>query len=162
MFAPHHREGRNTMRAQIPASMRGPREVTTTYAITKIFKPQYCENEASSDVTFPRIQGLLCASSKKQRHASPFLPVPFISFLQENIQADILALNIDYFALHMRCIDLLRNIYSTLHLDFVKFLQEPNYLGKESQLPLLVGYLFPQSLLGVLRLRKIRKLVAWC
>jgi hypothetical protein len=89
--------------------------------------------------------------------------VPFISSLQkEKIQADILALNIDYSALHMRCIDLLRNIHSTLHLDFVKFLQEPNYLGKESQLPLLVGYLFPQSLLGVLRLRKIRKLVAWC
>ncbi|KAH8586819.1 hypothetical protein B0O99DRAFT_47577 [Bisporella sp. PMI_857] len=74
MFAPHRGEGRNTMRAQTPASKRGPREMTTTYAITKIFKPRYCENEACSDVTFPWIQRLLCASSKKQQHASPFLP----------------------------------------------------------------------------------------
>lgn len=116
--------------------------MTTTSAITNVFKPQYCEKEASSDVTFHRIQGLLCAPSKKQQRASPFLLVPFISSLQEKIQADILALNLDYFALHMRCIDLLRDIHSSLHLDFVKFLQAPNYLEKESQLPFLVGYLF--------------------
>jgi hypothetical protein len=142
IFVPHRREGRNTIQTQTPASKRGPREMTTTSATTNIFKPQYCEKEVSSDVTFRRIQRLLSTSSNKQQRASPFLPVPFISTLQEKIQADILALNIDYFALHRRCIDLLRNIRSALHLDFVKFLQEPNYLEKESQLPFLVGYLF--------------------
>ena len=116
--------------------------MTTTSAISNVFKPQYIKKEAGSDVTFHRIQKLLYAPSKKQQRASPFLPVPFISSLQKKIQADILALNIDYFALHMRCTDLLRDIHSTLHSDFVKYLQAPNYIEKESELPFLVGYLF--------------------
>jgi hypothetical protein len=142
IFAANSREGRNTNRTQTPASKRGPREITTISAITDIFGSQYCKGDARSDVTFHRIQRLLCASLNKQQLASPFLPVPFISALQEAVQTDILALNIDYFALHMRCWNLLREIQSTLHEDFVKFIQTSDYLEKESQLPFMVGYVF--------------------
>jgi hypothetical protein len=116
--------------------------MTATSDVTKIFKPQYCDNKANSDVTFHRIQELLRESSTKQQRASPFLAVPFISSLQEKVQSDILTLNIDYIALHIRCFDLLRNIHTTLHSDFVKYLRSPNYIEKESELPFLVGYLF--------------------
>jgi hypothetical protein len=142
MLASNRREGRNTIQSQTPASNRGPREMIATSAVTKIFKPQYCDNKANSDVTFHRIQELLRESSTKQQRASPFLAVPFISSLQEKVQSDILTLNIDYIDLHMRCFDLLRNIHTTLHSDFVKYLQSPNYIEKESELPFLVGYLF--------------------
>lgn len=142
MFASNRRGGRDTKQSQTPASKRGPREMTALSAITKIFKPRFCDNEASSDVTFHRIQELLRDSSTKQQHASTFLPVPFISALQNKVQDDILALNIDYIALHMRCFDLLRNIHTTLHADFSKYLESPNYIEKESELPFLVGYLF--------------------
>ncbi|OBT60038.1 hypothetical protein VE03_10554 [Pseudogymnoascus sp. 23342-1-I1] len=63
--------------------------------------------------------------------------VPFLSSLRDKIQDNILAINIDYFALHRRCFDLLRDIRTALHSDFVKFLGSPMYLEKENQLPFL-------------------------
>ncbi|RDW57796.1 hypothetical protein BP5796_12597 [Coleophoma crateriformis] len=143
MLAPNRREGRNTR--PVTASSRGPREMIGISAITKIFLPQYCDQGASPDITFHRIQELLRGSSKKELQAardSPLLLIPFLTGLQEKVQMDILALNIDYLALHMRCYKLLRNIHTVLDSDFKKFLQSPDYIEKESQLPFLVGYLF--------------------
>lgn len=147
IFAPNRREGRNTPQTQTPASKRGPREMTTTSAVSDVFRGEYCDGDEKSKATLQKIETLLNKSTTLDKDPQTSKNRPYqvtmsslLSALQKRIQADILALNIDYFALHMRCIDLLRDIYIKLDADFRKFLG-PGYLEKENQLPFLVGYL---------------------
>ena len=71
----------------------------------------------------------------------PLMTTAFLSAFRDALQADVLALNVDYFALHIRCVDLLRDIYVNLDADFLKYLG-PGYIEKESELPFLAGYIF--------------------
>jgi hypothetical protein len=148
MFAANRRKGGKTPQAQTPASKRGPRTTIVTSAIADIFRGQYCDSNIRPEVTFQRIEDLINASTQNKKAGTgkshkprALTTVSFLSSLQGYIQSDILALNIDYFALHIRCIDLLRNIYIKLDAEFLKFLG-PQYLDVESQLAFLVGYIF--------------------
>jgi hypothetical protein len=153
MLAPNRRGGRNTPQTQTPASMRGPRQMTATSAVADVFLDQYGApfgaSKAEPEVTFAKIETLLDevrggavkTSNNRKNKLPPLTTAAFLSALRDALQADILALNVDYFALHIRSVDLLRDIYVKLDADFLKYLG-PRYIEKESELPFLVGYLF--------------------
>jgi hypothetical protein len=152
MFAPNRRGGRNTPQTQTPASRRGPRQMTATSAAADVFLGQYAAafgaSTAAPEVTFAKIETFLNQARGNQQKTGdrkkklpPLTTSSFLSSLKDSIQADILALNIDYFALHIRCVDLLRDIYIKLNSDFLKYLGT-GYLEGESELPFLVGYIF--------------------
>jgi hypothetical protein len=151
MFASNRREGRNTVQTQTPASRRGPRQMTATSAIADIFMDQYAAAFGASpehpEATFAKIETFLDKSrmsnfkGSKNKKLPPQTTSSFLLSLRDAVQADILALNIDYFALHIRCVDLLRDIYVKLDPDFLKYLG-PGYIEKETELPFLVGYIF--------------------
>jgi hypothetical protein len=153
MFASNRREGRSTPQTQTPASKRGPRQMTATSAVADVFMGQYAAAFGASaeraEGTFAKAEALLedlrggapKTGNDRKSKLAPLMTASFLSALRDAVQADILALNIDYFALHIRCVDLLRDIYVRLDADFVKYLG-PGYIEKESELPFLVGYIF--------------------
>jgi hypothetical protein len=133
MFAPNRRQGRNTPQTQTPASKRGPRQMITISNLADVFQGQYCENSDQPDVTFHKIEKLLASTSVPPPEGKNkvekgnidkqklFMSLLFLTSLQLQIQADILVQNIDYFALYIRCVDLLRDIYVGLDSDFCKY-----------------------------------------
>ena len=153
MFASNRRECRSTPQTQTPASKRGPRQMTATSAVADVFMGQYAAAFGASaeraEGTVAKAEALLedlrggapKTGNDRKSKLAPLTTASFLSALRDAVQADILALNIDYFALHIRCVDLLRDIYVRLGADFVKYLG-PGYIEKESELPFLVGYIF--------------------
>lgn len=152
MFAPNRRGGRNTPLTQTPASKRGPRQMTATSAVADVFQGQYGAafgaSTALPEATFAKIETLLeeargspPKTGNRKNKPLALTTSSFLSSLRDAVEADILALNIDYFALHIRCVDLLRDLYVKLDADFLRYLS-PGYIEKESQLPFLVGYIF--------------------
>ncbi|KAI9737302.1 MAG: hypothetical protein M1818_005835 [Claussenomyces sp. TS43310] len=137
--------------AKLKAAKRGPRQATDISDVNRAFRDQYLFQPGRSDVTFHRVEKLLgpikdskgknSQASTKKSVTQPLTPVPFLSSLQDCVQADILALNINYVSLHMCCFDLLRDVHVKLDAYFKKYIGG-EYLEKENQLPFLVGYIF--------------------
>jgi hypothetical protein len=94
-----------------------------------------------SEATFATIEALIedvrrgVSKTDKDRKSklATLTTGSFLSNLRDAVLADILALNIDYFALHIRCVDLLRDIYVKLNANFVKYLGS-GYVEKEGEL----------------------------
>lgn len=69
--------------------------------------------------------------------------IQLIKTLEASLINDAFAYNVDYFTLHMRCYQLLRNIKGEMDSVFTQHFG-PHYVQKESQLPMLVGTIFKE------------------
>ncbi|KAI9051967.1 hypothetical protein LZ554_004221 [Drepanopeziza brunnea f. sp. 'monogermtubi'] len=141
----------NTRRVTRQPSKRGPRRATDISEIGKAFCDQYIHNKDRSDITFANIEKLLGPPERTPgENADPatkkvviptLTPVSYLVLLQDRMQADILASNLDYVALHMCCFDLLRDLAVKLRPQFEKYIGGA-YFEKETELPFLVDYIF--------------------
>jgi hypothetical protein len=73
--------------------------------------------------------------------ASPSYLYPSSTPYNHGFQSDVLALNLDYFTLHIRSINLLGNVHIRPDSNIRKYLCRSSSLRKEDQLLFFVGYL---------------------
>jgi hypothetical protein len=67
--------------------------------------------------------------------------VKLLQALESVMYVETFAFRVDYFSLQTRCFRLLRTIKSEMQSTFVKY-YHPMFIEKESELPMLAGYIF--------------------
>jgi hypothetical protein len=83
-------------------------------------------------------------------------PVELLEALFDAISDEVTILKFDYFAMHRRCWQLLRQLNEHLGDDFKKYLGA-GYLEREDQLPFVVGYVFQIAVISQRIAREIQR-----
>jgi hypothetical protein len=82
-------------------------------------------------------------------------PVELLEALFDAVSDEVTILKFDYFDMHRRCWQLLRQLHEHLGDDFKKYLGA-GYLEREDQLPFVVGYVFQIAVTSQRTARDIR------
>jgi hypothetical protein len=68
-------------------------------------------------------------------------PIQLLTYVQEGLAAEEVHLLFDYFGVHRRGIELLRELKDELDEDLIEYFGE-GYIENDTQLPYVVGYIF--------------------
>ena len=152
-FARNRRHGGSNM---IVESKKEPRGLKTTTPVRDIFQPRYV-GDRNAVLSTGNLTALVAIANKAQRMHVPLCdveqlarevssqaqmtPVQLLACVREGIAAEEMHLLFDYFDLHQRGIELLRELKDGVHNDMVEYFGE-EYIEDDSQLPFVVGYIF--------------------
>lgn len=156
------RKGRN---AKLKASNSGPRCLNLRPTpVCEIFRPRYCYNAASIELTEPSVQVIMDkvpdsfldyieaenggiftrTESSARSEASRKVQLnnlQLLDCLYMALSCEVDTLKFDFLLLHRQCWTMLKAVQRICHPTLVKYF-EPTYIETESQLPFVVGYIF--------------------
>ncbi|KAH7079740.1 hypothetical protein FB567DRAFT_607183 [Paraphoma chrysanthemicola] len=149
-------------------SRRGRHMLKELAPVLQTFKQRYCENHPRMDLRAEDVEHILTkgkcpytldedgypvdieaelpasipASDKPRAPPKTQMKmVSLLSILRASIHSEILELSFDYLTLHRTCWPLLRALKAATHDPLVEIFG-PQYITRETQLPLVVGYIF--------------------
>lgn len=157
----------NRRKGAAKASARGPKVLPTLCPAGALFMGRYCGNDPTVKWTLDSIKPIIEAkmeidcenehAEKKaikvktaasgslvrnpKRNSKSIPTVDFLQDLANALHAETLELSIDYLRVHRFCWMLLRNVNSVCKPTLLEMVGA-GYLGKESQLPHMIAYIF--------------------
>jgi hypothetical protein len=150
---------RSSRVSQLKFSKKGPKRMIPNSWVADVFHNQYFET-GNATLTLDTIQRLLhdqkivastsliAWESKDQSllqlqwaKSHKMTPLQLLDTLRRAIIIEEPMLRLDYFSLHLRCLELLRSLRTVLD-DKLRQYFGNNYIENETQLPFIVGYIF--------------------
>ena len=126
---------------------KGPRDWHVDPPIVKIFKERYLSLDGSVRWTILNIESLLKeadtemhAVKNRWEKSHQLSPLQLLTALQVALAADYAELTYDYFGMHTKCMNLLRQLRSENHDRLVQYCG-PDYLEREDQISTVAGYI---------------------
>ena len=126
---------------------KGPRDWHVDPPIVKIFKERYLSLDGSVRWTILNIESLLKethtgmhAVKNRWKKSHQLSPLQLLTALQVALAADYAELTYDYFGMHTKCMNLLRQLRSENHDKLVQYCG-PDYLEREDQISTVAGYI---------------------
>ena len=126
---------------------KGPRDWHMDPPIVKIFKERYLSLDGSVRWTILNIESLLKeadtgmhAVKNRWEKSHQLSPLQLLTALQVALAADYAELTYDYFGMHTKCMNLLRQLRSENHDKLVQYCG-PDYLEREDQISTVAGYI---------------------
>ena len=126
---------------------KGPRDWHVDPPIVKIFKERYLSLDGSVRWTILNIESLLKevdtgmpAVKNRWEKSHQLSPLQLLTALQVALAADFAELTYDYFGMHTKCMNLLRQLRSENHDKLVQYCG-PDYLEREDQISTVAGYI---------------------
>ena len=126
---------------------KGPRDWHVDPPIVKIFTERYLSLDGSVRWTILNIESLLKeadtgmhAVRNRWEKSHQLSPIQLLTALQVALTADYPELTYDYFGMHTKCMDLLRQLRSENHDKLVQYCG-PDYLEREDQISTVAGYI---------------------
>ncbi|WVW86532.1 hypothetical protein I302_108581 [Kwoniella bestiolae CBS 10118] len=151
------------------ASQNGPKGLEDHAQILPLFLSKYVRDPSAgttfslnavesllSDVTMDRIRkeeeaGVSHNQSKKRherKHRSPkFSILQLLSILEEGLQSETTSIRFDYVSMHLRCLDVLKQVQLSAHDYFVQKIG-PGYQENDSQLAFITGWILRYAALS--------------
>ena len=138
----------------VPLSKHGPRGLEEQSIISKVYRNRYC-GRGQMDLSTSNIErvlhdlagkkGIVHSASqsgsailqKKWRQTSRLSPLQLLAALRERLVDEEPSLVFNYFGMHQRGIELLRQLRTSIHDKFVQYFG-PEYIENGSQLCMLV------------------------
>ena len=144
-FARDH-QSRNRGRG-LKHAKKGPRDWHVDPPIVKIFKERYLSLDGSVRWTIFNIESLLKeadtevhAVKRRWEKSHQLSPSQLLSALQIALAREFPELTYDYFGMHNKCLNLLRQLRSENHDKLLQYCG-PNYLEREDQISTVAGYI---------------------
>ena len=126
---------------------KGPRDWHVDPPIVKIFKDRYLSLDGSVRWTILNIELLLKeagteghAVKKRWEKSHQLSPLQLLTALQIALAGEFPELTYDYFGMHMKCLNLLRQLRSENHDKLLQYCG-PDYLVREDQISTVAGYI---------------------
>ena len=126
---------------------KGPRDWHVDPPIVKIFKERYLSLDGSVRWTILNIESLLKevdpgmhVVKTRWEKSHQLSPLQLLTALQVALAADYAELTYDYFGMHTKCMNLLRQLRSENHDKLVQYCG-PDYLEREDQISTVAGYI---------------------
>ena len=126
---------------------KGPRDWHVDPPIVKIFKERYLSLDGSVRWTILNIESLLKeadtgmpAVKNRWEKSHQLSPIQLLTALHVALAADFAELTYDYFGMHTKCMNLLRQLRSENHDKLVQYCG-PDYLAREDQISTVAGYI---------------------
>ena len=139
-------QSRNRARA-LKHSKKGPRDWHVDPPIVKIFKERYLSLDGSVRWTILNIESLLKetdteahAVKKRWEKSHQLSPLQLLTALQIALAGEFPELTYDYFGMHIKCLNLLRQLRSENHDKLLQYCG-PDYLEREDQISTVAGYI---------------------
>lgn len=141
-------------------SKRGPKGLKELGPILQTFKGRFCDGNGQNDIRSEDVQNILVNAGwnyefdENSRPAEIYKDIDeapmrklvkhlsvakLVGLLRDLLHAEMIEIQYDYFRLHRQCWRLLRFLKARCREDFIS-MYGPEYIGKESQLPFIVGY----------------------
>ena len=126
---------------------KGPRDWHIDPPIAKIFKERYLSLDGSVRWTILNIESLLKeadtgvhAVRKRWEKSHQLSPLQLLTALQNVLAGEFPELTYDYFGMHIKCLNLLRQLRSENHDKLLQYCG-PDYLEREDQISTVAGYI---------------------
>ncbi|KAK0508380.1 hypothetical protein JMJ35_009464 [Cladonia borealis] len=139
-------QSRNRARA-LKHSKKGPRDWHVDPPIVKIFKERYLSLDGSVRWTILNIESLLKETDteahvvkKRWEKSHQLSPLQLLTALQIALAGEFPELTYDYFGMHIKCLNLLRQLRSENHDKLLQYCG-PEYLEREDQISTVAGYI---------------------
>ncbi|KZF22043.1 hypothetical protein L228DRAFT_239065 [Xylona heveae TC161] len=149
---------------ELQASKRGPKCIEELAPVAQMFKGRYCYDLGQMDLTKDDLEKIVSKSKWKQDEISEgvyqlsldetakenratttpqrqLTLTELLEHLRNALVGETLELNFDHLFLHRLCWTLLRSINESCR-EQLQAIYGSGYLGVESQLPFIVGYIF--------------------
>ncbi len=144
-FARDH-QSRNRGRG-LKHAKKGPRDWHVDPPIVKIFKERYLSLDGSVRWTILNIESLLeeadtevHAVKKRWEKSHQLSPLQVLTALQNALVGELPELTYDYFGMHIKCLNLLRQLRSENHDKLLQYCGS-DYLEREDQISTVAGYI---------------------